>query len=432
MNHFKKSLLTVSLLLAATQTHAAGFQLNSQSASGMGRAFAGDAVIADNASVLSRNPAAMALFDRPTLSAGLTYVDIQVDVKDVNFAGGQIDLGGIEDAGSTKLIPNFYYVHPLNDKWAVGVAAFSNFGTGTDTSSLLNGASIAPYDLIGKTEVTTVTLNTSVSYRVNDMLSIGAGLDTIYGKGKLTRDAGNIPLVNVDADGMGFGGIVGATLELNPQHRFGLSYRFSPTVTVKGDINVINNQELPGLGTQQLAIDFNKLEVPLADIAQFAGYHQLTERFALHYTAQYTFWGHFDQITTKQGTATIASGDYAGVQAATDVTAPLKKYHWKNSWLFSLGGTYQLSDALALRAGYMFDNGVVDELSSLSIPDSDRHWYTVGASYQLSDAMTIDLGVAQVCGTEESLIEHSALVGDVNAKTQSKATYYSMQFNYRF
>ncbi|GGZ04744.1 OmpP1/FadL family transporter [Shewanella fodinae] len=432
MTNFRKSLLAISLMLGATQTYAAGFQLNSQSATGIGRAFAGDAVIADNASVLSRNPSAMALFDRAALSTGLTYVNIEVDVKDVNFADGQVDLGGIDDAGSTKLIPNIYYVQPLNDKWAFGVAAFSNFGTGTDTSSLLKGATFAPYDLIGNTEVTTVTLNTSLSYRINEMFSIGAGVDAVYGKGNLTRYAGNIPLVDVDADGVGFGGILGATFELNKDNRFGLSYRFSPTVTVTGDINVMTSQQLPGLGTQQIAIDYNELDVPLADIAQFAGFHQLTNRFAVHYTAQYTLWGDFDQITTKQGTATIATGSYAGTEVATNVKAPLKEYHWKNSWLFSVGGTYTVNDTLTLRAGYMFDNGVVDQLGSLSIPDSDRHWYTLGASYRLSDSMTVDLGAALVRGVEESLTETSALAGDVNAHTKSTATYYSMQFNYRF
>ena len=64
---FKKSLLAVTIAsttLASQQALAAGFQLNSQSATGLGRAFAGDAVIADNASVMARNAAAMTLFDQ--------------------------------------------------------------------------------------------------------------------------------------------------------------------------------------------------------------------------------------------------------------------------------------------------------------------------------------------------------------------------------
>lgn len=432
MKYFNKTLIAVSVALASSQAMAAGFQLNSQSATGVGRAFAGDAIIADNASVLSRNPAAMALFDKDALSIGMTYADVQVDVKDVNFAGGAVDLGSIDDAGSGKVIPNFYYIHPINDKIAVGFAAFSNFGTGTDTSTLSKNEAAAPFDLLGETEVTTVNFNTSISYRINDMFSVGAGIDAVYGEGRLTRDAGAAALVDVDANGWGFGGIVGAAIELDQNNRFGISYRFSPTVTVEGDTNVLTQQNIPGLGPQNVAVDFEDLDVPLADIFQVAGFHQLNDKFAVHYTAQFTKWGNFEEITANNGTATIVGGPANGTQIGAGVTQPLKSYQWQDSWLFSLGGTYTINEQFTLRAGYMFDNGVVDDISSLSIPDSDRNWYTAGMSYHLSQHSTIDLGIAFIKGKEVHLVENSAITGPVNATTESGATYYSMQYSYQF
>lgn len=431
MKSFNKTLLAVAVALASSQTFASGFQLNSQSATGMGRAFAGDAVIADNASVLSRNPAAMALFDKDAISLGLTYADITVDVKDVNFSLptiGAVDLGSIDDAGSSKIIPNIFYIHPIDDKLAVGFAAFSNFGTGTDASSLSKNKQIAPFDLLGETEVTTVNFNASVSYRINDMFSIGAGLDAIYGEGRLTRNAGTTPIVDVDADGWAFGGIVGATIELDKDNRFGISYRFSPTVNVKGDINTITTTTIPGVGTVPVATSFDSLDVPLADIFQVAGFHQITPKFALHYTAQHTQWGNFDQITAKDGTATIAA--VGATQAVGDVA--LKEYQWKDSWLFSVGGTYTINEQFTVRAGYMHDQGVVDEISSISFPDSDRNWYTAGMSYHINPQNTVDLGIAYIKGEEVHLIENSAITGPVNAVTESKGMYYSVQYSYQF
>ena len=431
MKSFNKTLLAVAVALASSQTFASGFQLNSQSATGMGRAFAGDAVIADNASVLSRNPAAMALFDKDAISLGLTYADITVDVKDVNFSLptiGAVDLGSIDDAGSSKIIPNIFYIHPIDDKLAVGFAAFSNFGTGTDASSLSKNKQIAPFDLLGETEVTTVNFNASVSYRINDMFSIGAGLDAIYGEGRLTRNAGTTPIVDVDADGWAFGGIVGATIELDKDNRFGISYRFSPTVNVKGDINTITTTTIPGVGTVPVATSFDSLDVPLADIFQVAGFHQITPKFALHYTAQHTQWGNFDQITAKDGTATIAA--VGATQAVGDVA--LKEYQWKDSWLFSVGGTSTINEQFTVRAGYMHDQGVVDEISSISFPDSDRNWYTAGMSYHINPQNTVDLGIAYIKGEEVHLIENSAITGPVNAVTESKGMYYSVQYSYQF
>lgn len=439
MRSFNKTLLAIAVTLASSQTYASGFQLNSQSATGIGRAFAGDAVIADNASVLSRNPAAMALFDKDALSLGITYVDITVDVKDVNFAGGAIDLGSIDDAGTSKAIPNIFYIHPIDDKFAIGFAAFSNFGTGTNSKSLskhLPAGSPAPYDLLGKTDVKTVNFNTSLSYRINDMFSIGAGVDAIYGEGLLTRKVGSTSIVNADADGWGFGGILGVTLELNQNHRFGLSYRFSPNkVNAEGDVSTISTKDLSALGLAsdtKLATKFDSLDVPLADIFQFAGFHQLTPKFAIHYTAQHTQWGNFDQITVKDGVATILPGQ-AGAGNSTAVgDVALKEYKWKDSWLFSVGGTYTINDQFAVRAGYMHDQSIVDEISSISFPDSDRNWYTVGMSYHINLQSTVDFGFAYIKGEEVNMIENSAITGPVNATTETNGFYYSMQYSYLF
>ena len=85
---FKKSLLAVTITtatLASQQALAAGFQLNAQSATGIGRAFAGDAVIADNASVMARHPAAMALFDKTELSLGFESITSMIEVKDAKY-----------------------------------------------------------------------------------------------------------------------------------------------------------------------------------------------------------------------------------------------------------------------------------------------------------------------------------------------------------
>ncbi|WP_110456124.1 OmpP1/FadL family transporter [Shewanella algidipiscicola] len=438
MKPFNKTILAVAVTLASSQTMAAGFLLNAQSATGVGRAFAGDAVIADNASVLARNPAAMALFDKKQLSMGLNYADVEVTVSDVYIDSqlGEIHYGGVDDAADAKIIPNFYYVSPVNDKFAYGVALFSNFGTGTDTTDLstqlVGGTLPAPLDLLGKTEVTTLNFNLSASYRFNDHFSVGAGLDMIYGEGTLTRggtvptQAGSIEqeLVDVDADGVAFGGIIGAVYEINADHRFGMSYRFSPDFKASGDINIYNPQA-------QAAVAFDEINIPLPDIFQVAGFHQLTDKFALHYTAQLTTWGDFHELTVNDGTLGPVSVG----------SSSLKTYAWDDSWLFSVGGTYSLNNTWTLRAGFMADEGVVGELSSISIPDSDRKWYTAGATYALSTNTSIDFGIAVVRGEDVHLIENSSVTGGlpigpntglVNATTRSNATYYSMQYNYTF
>lgn len=80
----QKSILAAAITLATFNSYSASFQLNETSASGLGRAFAGDAVIADDAAVLARNPAAMALFDKAAFSLAATYVDPGVNIKGID------------------------------------------------------------------------------------------------------------------------------------------------------------------------------------------------------------------------------------------------------------------------------------------------------------------------------------------------------------
>ncbi|MEZ9539482.1 OmpP1/FadL family transporter [Shewanella sp. 10N.286.51.B8] len=434
MTKFNKTLLAAAVALASTQTFAAGFQLNSQSATGLGRAMAGDAIIADNASVLARNPAAMALFDKTAISVVGTYADVNVEVTDAMIGDGSGDgqyLGAMDNAAEGKPIPSFYYINPINDKWAFGVAAFSNYGTGTDLAPLNSGHDFnTPIDLLGNTEVTTINFNASVSYRINDSLSLGLGIDAIKGMGTLTRQGnytfstpiGDLPadldLVNIDADGWGFGAIFGLAYEINENNRIGLSYRKSPNMKASGDITFGQDINLGNIPLM-VAENFDEIDIPLADIAQLAGFHQLTDKFAIHYTAQWTSWSNFDNIELTDGDK--GSDSYI-----------LKHYNWDDSWFLSLGATYDINDKWTVRAGIAKDQGVVGEVSSLSIPDSDRMWYSAGFSYHINEKSSIDFGYTLVAGEKVHVIEDSLLTPSIGAYTESGANYYSLQYNYTF
>ena len=185
---FKKTLLAVTVAMASGQAMAAGFQLNAQSATGIGRAFAGDAVIADNASVMARNPAAMALFDKMELSLGFETITTDISAKNVTYKspfGQTLDNTSYDDIGSTSVAPNIHLIVPVNDKFAWGVNAYSNFGTKTEFSNDLVWSEFG-----GLTDVKSVNVGIAGSYRLNDQWSFGAGLDLIYGTGKLQRTLG--------------------------------------------------------------------------------------------------------------------------------------------------------------------------------------------------------------------------------------------------
>ena len=414
---FKKSLLAATITtitLASSQAMAAGFQLNAQSATGIGRAFAGDAVIADNASVMARNPAAMALFDKTELSLGFESITSMIEVKDAKYCGaGCTASGGVipaadasyDDAGDTSIAPNIHLIVPVNDKFAWGVNAYSNFGTKTEFSDNYAGTEFG-----GLTDVKSINFGLAGSYRLNDQWSFGAGLDLIYGKGELTRPnpvgAGNA--LEADADGWALGFNVGTVFELNENNRFGLAYHYSPELEAKGDISF--------RGTEYKD---DTLYMPLPDLLEFSGYHRIEDtKFAVHYSVQWIGWSSFDKLEAKN----------AGV---------LNKYEWQNGMHYAIGGTYYLNTDWTLRAGYMYDTSAQDEITSISVPDSDRQWFSAGFTYHISKDSNIDFGFTYLMGDDVKVEEQTDIPGvgtisSISGTTHADAILMGLQYSRSF
>ncbi|MEZ8195176.1 outer membrane protein transport protein [Vibrio cortegadensis] len=403
---FKKSLLAVTITLASSQAMAAGFQINAQSATGIGRAFAGDAVIADNASVMARNPAAMALFDKTAFSIGFESITSLIEVKDVNYMGGIIGVDDADDVGDTSLAPNIHLIVPVNDKFAWGINAYSNFGTKTEFSDSYEAAEYG-----GLTDVMSINFGLAGSYRLNDQWSIGAGLDLIYGQGTMKRNSGvgmtfaSVPLgtalVDVDkADGWAVGFNLGTVYELDENNRFGFAYRYSPELTAEDD-------------------DGQEITLPLPDMAEFSGFHKIEDsKFAVHYSVQWIGWGAFDQIEFKNLNQ--------GLLPSLD-----KQYQWQDGWHYAIGGTYYLNDTWTLRTGYMYDTSAQDELTSISVPDSDRQWFSAGFTYHISTASNIDFGFTYLLGDDVDVTETSSGT-PLTATTHADAILVGLQYSRTF
>lgn len=436
---FKKSLLAVTITTATIASQpvlAAGFQLNSQSATGLGRAFAGDAVIADNASVMSRNAAAMSLFDRTEISVGFNVIDSEVDVKNSTYTSplGSQDVDDTTN-NATSVIPNFYAVHPVNEKFAVGLGLYSNFGTtnefdsgwGANTGTVVTDGTnvlqaVPGADAFGGvTNVTTMNFLLAGSYRINDQWSVGGGLDIIYGEGELKRTSkanvvvapnlttvvgeSDLDLMDIDASGWAFGFNLGTVYEMDENNRFGFSYHYSPEKEVGGTVSYQGNSNI------------GDLKIPLPDMAEFSGYHRINNTsFAVHYSVQWIGWSAFDRLVTTDGTE-------------------IKEYKWKDTFHYSIGGTYYINENWEARVGYMFDEGVQDELTSVSVPDSDRQWFSAGASYHFNKDQVVDLGFTYLVGEDVSVndtIGSGATQLSLDTTTKATAMLFGVQYTHRF
>ncbi|MDA0147817.1 outer membrane protein transport protein [Vibrio sp. LaRot3] len=419
------SALLIGAALISAQANAAGFQLNAQSATGIGRAFAGDAVIADNASVMARNPAAMALFDETALSLGFETIITDIEVKDSTYTylesikltnpnrGPQYvtEESNYDNAGGTSIAPNIHLIVPIDETFAVGVNAYSNFGTSTEFDS-----SFAASEYGGTTDVMSMNIGLSGSYRLNQQWSFGAGLDLIYGKGELERTLndgimlyGGETGASASADGWALGFNLGTVYELNENNRFGFSYRYSPEIEAEGEVEYL----LSGLGKVE-----DTLYLSLPHMVEFSGYHRIeNSKFAVHYSVQYIGWSVFEDLEAEK----------SGV---------LNEYKWQDGMHYAIGGTYYLNNDWTLRAGYMYDTSAQDELTSVSVPDSDRQWFSAGFTYHINAESNIDFGFTYLMGKDvdvhESLELDGMLVSEITATTRANAILVGLQYSRTF
>ena len=422
---FKKSLIAAAVTLASTQTFAAAFQLNEHSASGLGRAFAGEAAIADNAAVLSRNPAAMTTFDKMALSVSGTYIKPDVDVAGDIYAGPtKLAPSSESDIAPDAFVPATYFIQPLNDQWAWGIGLFSNYGLSTEYSKTFAAGAGA-----GDTELLTFNINPNIAYRINSSFSVGAGINAVYAAAELNRYAGAlsaaIPGANSDTrlahlkgDTWGFGWNVGTLYEINENNRLALTYRSQVDLSFDGDFQ--------GATSLNRVVDGNlKLDLPAQ--AEFAGYHRLNQQFAVHYSVNWTDWSAFQELKAT------SSGCNMPGQPGVCLNKPEK---FKDSTRYSLGGTWYVNPSWEARIGFAYDNTPIEpEYRSLSIPDSDRVWYSAGATYHIDKDMSVDFGMAYLDGKKvdvnEKLVENNEALR-WKGTSHGNALLASAQFNMKF
>lgn len=411
--------LALCAALTSTSVFSAGFQVSEQSASGLGRAFAGEAAIADNAAVISRNPAAMTKFNTMTVSVVGSVVIPDVDVIAHDAPNG---IQTAKNVAPTAFVPASYFIQPLNERFSWGLALFSGYGVTTDyPADFYDGTSA------GKTSLVAINLNPSIAYKVNNQLSLGVGLNAVYAKAELYRHYGQNALpfypaikpsdktINMEGDTWSWGWNIGAFYQLNDNNRFGLAYRSKVDLDFKGDFTDYSGLVLGSANRGQTIK--GKLPVILPATAEFSGFHQLNPQIAVHYSLFWTQWRSFKELR-----ATNAQCNFNGQMPGICL---LKDEDYSDAFRWAIGTTYTLNPNITLRAGFAFDEQ--GGKATLSIPDTDRYWYSAGVTYQHSPRLSIDIGLSYIYGKNSDFIET-----DHRFTASSVAYIGAAQVNYAF
>ncbi|MEM6160698.1 long-chain fatty acid transporter FadL [Erwinia sp. P6884] len=427
MNHkslFAKSAIAAAVALISSNVYAAGFQLNEFSSIGLGRAYSGEGAMGDTAASASRNPATMALMDRPMFSIGAVFINPDVHIDGDSPSGQSLHASNI---APTAWVPNIHYVQPLNDQWWVGASVTSNYGLATEFNNDYTAGLYA-----GKTDLETANLNLSTAYRLNEHFTFGVGFDAVYARAKIERYAGesgpalglarDTQVAHLKGDEWGYGWNAGILYEVDENNRFGFTYRSEVKIDFDGDyksnipgaFNPVNQALNLGLpyGTSGSTIP-GSLTLNLPEMWEVSGYHKVAPQWAVHYSMAYTSWSQFQELkATGTGGQTLFE----------------KEEGFKDAYRIALGTSYFYDQNWTFRTGIAFDDSPVPaDKRSISIPDQDRFWLSAGTSYAFNEDASVDVGIAWMHGQSVTVKE-----GDYTFNSSGKAWLYGANFNYKF
>lgn len=351
---------------------ASGFINSSQSTVFNGMAYAGAAAPgSSSAATMFMNPATITGFKRFTLDTNYTFGVPTTKITGAYGAGGAglnaLLPGNSGDVGMDYFVPATYIVYPVNDRIYLGISINSTYGNTTKADALWRGSLLA-----ATSKLRIITATPTVAYRINEMFSVGVGLQVQYATARQyvtfpvpvgLNPAGNYGISN--ADGWGIGFTAGVTFTPTKTTQIGLGWRSFVDQRVEGTTVagplVSNNSK----GTLNLP---NRVNLSLRQT--------LSPKFDLLASVEWQNWGRI--------------GNAALVNPAAAALSVLP-FGYSDGWFFSLGGEYKWNDNLTLRAGIGYEiSGVKDAIRRVSLPDNDRLWLSAGMSYEVSDRFTLN------------------------------------------
>lgn len=387
--------MLVAMITMPRSASAGAFALTEHNAVGLGVGFSSAAVAAD-ASTVYFNPAGLTRLKSPELIVVAHYINLDAHFTDAGSnTAGLFPIGGNNggNAGSAEVIPNLYYAHPVNDSITLGIGLSAPWGLQTDYAD----GWVGRYHAL-KTRLESANLNPSFGWRLSDTLSFGAGLDIQRVKAEIGNaiDFGLIGYsmmipgfapggadakVSISGDSVKYGWNAAFLWEPVPGTRFGVSYRSGITHNIEGTATFTN---VPAPFAPAFPNQDASAKLPVPDIWSIHMMHEISPKWM--FTADYSLFGFSSLKSIDIDFSNPATQDSSLVQ------------NWRDAAIYSAGLHYRVTDAVTVRAGYVYNESPVTDptLRSPRIPDSNRRWITVGMSWKATNSFTFDAGYARV------------------------------------
>lgn len=369
---FSRSQIIYSLLFIGFSSNAfsAGFYISEIGTPGsLGTAGVANVTNTFSADASWTNPAGMtALKDEQTLVSG-----VQVLFPKIEFDSSVAEAGGSDggNAGDIVGIPSFFMTKQLSDDVTFGFSVVGTMGGGMDYGD----------DFVGRYAVTEVLLqgifiSPSLGYKVNDNLSLGAGVSFVYTQ---FEQEIAMPTLNPASDGKvkfddlddwGLQPFMGLTYQLNEKTLLGIVYRAEFDAELEGDIK-FSNVTLPAATNKKMEIDWTNPQV-----LEIGLQYKLDDEYTFFVNADWEDWSEFsdNHISVTNGVATTL------------------KRNFKDTWQIGFAVSKKMSEESQLALGFSYDSSPVDDDDrTLDLPFDEQ--IKLSAAYGWKENKNLDYSI---------------------------------------
>ena len=409
-----KRILITTALLAGVFSYAGGFRVSLQGVKQL--AMAHTSAHTEDASVAFFNP------------AGISFIPNKLSVAVGGFGAiTEVEYQSLETLQSYKTenplgTPLYAAIaYKVTNNVSVGLSVTTPFGTTVKWADDWTGR-----EIVQKMELKSFYFQPMVSYKFNDWASIGVSY--IYAKGMVDWDkavtnlGGTLNINDEKATGSGFG--VG--FYLKPSSNLDLSIAYRSPVIMKADNGVATFTGVPEavLTSPQLNVgadgqDAFTAELPLVDEYIIGLTYRITPKWLVSADFNYHGWERYSKLTLDFENAQV------GNQA--DKTVLVSPKNFKNVKTFRIGTQYMLTDKLAGRLGYYFDESPYEDKYFIpETPSFDASVVTAGLGYKFGK-LGVDLAAA-LSFPEARKVTNDFL--SFRGQAKAKAMYLGLGFTY--
>jgi long-chain fatty acid transport protein len=268
-----------------------------------------------------------------------------------------------------------------------------------------------------------MSLMPAVSFKATDWLSVGAGLNAMYGyldsELAIRTGAPGDGQLKLKDETWGFGANAGVLVTPAKGTRLGLDYLSPVKLNFKATPSFSNLGPLGALPifTSPPQLDLG-MTVPQS--VMLSGYHELNAKWAVMADVGWQNWNQFGKVDV-------------GVDSAnpTGLTTNLK---YQDTWHGAVGAQFRACEQWSFTAGFAYDSSAVKDTDrTLSAPMGQAYRIGVGAEWQVSQKMNFGAAYEFLWAGDMSVIQDSAYRGNVSGSFKdSWFSFFTVNANWKF